>query len=225
MLQGNKMNPELVWTKEMIDYMRMSDDVFDISRTFPIRINIQNNYYSFIQKDSCAFTGEDMEEESKYFGQTRYDEMDYYHEDGTINEDAWSIKETYELLAQVDIKIEFYDLKELDPKDELDKKLRSEKYKYGYIVFWNQTEGDVLKVIEGSNGKPVAIIALNKKCGIKEKIDDLFVKSKMFNHKSLNIDIEYNSKSMKDIEYEKFCTKENTVPIKEIRIGGRFALD
>ncbi|MGR3173178.1 MAG: hypothetical protein ACUZ8N_01090 [Candidatus Scalindua sp.] len=208
------MNPELGWTKGMIDYMKMNTPL-EFSVTFPIRINIQNNYYSFIQKDSSAFMGEDMEEESKYFGQTRFDEIDYYHEDGTPDVDAYSIKETYELLAQVDIKIEFYDHKTFET-EEL-KKLRSETYKYGYLAFWNPKED--------SDGKPMVIICLNKECGIKKKIDNLFVKSKIFNHKSLNIDIEYDSEFMKDIEYEKFCTDKNLVPIKEIHIGGRFALN
>jgi hypothetical protein len=211
----NKVNQELVWTKEMIDYMRMSSDVIDFSNTFPIRINIQEH------SDDSSIS--DIGKEPRYFGQTRYDKMDYYEEDGTINVDAYEIKETYELLAQVDVWITFFDPK--NPEDEeLTKQLRSEEYKYGYMAFWNPKKNEIIKLVTGSDSKPVAIICLNKECGIKEKIDDLFVKSKIFNYKSLNITIEYNGKSMESLEYEKFCDKENRVPIKDIRLDERFTL-
>lgn len=150
------MNPKLRWTKEMIDYIKEINPLDPIS-TFPIRINIQDNFFSFTQKDHWAFDGIDMEEESNYFGQTRYDDMDYYHEDGTINIEASMIKETYELLAQVYVKIEFFDQKLIEDE-----------------------------------------------------------KSKIFNHKSLNIDIQYDSEFMENIKYEQFCTSENSVPIKRI---------
>lgn len=230
--QSEKLNPELSWTKEMIDYIKEINPLGTSVSTFPIRINIQDNLFSFTQKDHWAFDGIDMEEESNYFGQTRYGDMDYYHEDGTINVDAYSIKETFELLAQVHVKIEFFGkefLEDVRNKKSIERKfheaLRSEAYKYGYFIFKNQKEDEVLRPIKDIGCKPIAIICLNEEYGIKKKIDDSFVKSKIFNNKSLNIDIDYDSELMKNIKYKQFCTGENYFPIKRICIGGRYELD
>lgn len=214
------MKPKLVWTKEMIDYMRMSSDVFDFTNTFPIRINTNNYSYSSII----------MGESSGYTGQTCFDKIDYYEKDGTPNVDAYEIKETYELLAQVDVMVTFYNLKDLDnlkyldSEEEFTEQLRNEAYKNGYMAFSNPIKDDDVKLIVGYGSKAVAIICLNEECGIKEKIDSLFTKSKMFNLKYLNISIEYDGKSMEGIEYDKFCSKENRVPIKGISLGERFTL-
>lgn len=93
-----------------------------------------------------------------------------------------SVSEIYKLLGPVGINIEFY-----DHNTRKFEELSSEAYKYGYLAFRNI--GDL----------PALDIGLNEECGIKEKLDELFIKSKIFNHKYLYMEIDYDWGLVKDI--------------------------
>ena len=102
--------------------------------------------------------------------------------------------------------------------------LKTDAFKYGCFMLKNQKKDQVLGHIRGIGAKPIAVICLNEETGIKKKIDDSFVKSQIFNHKYLNIDIEYDSEDMKNLKYEQVLTGRNYFPIKGITTGGRFEL-
>ena len=59
------------------------------SKTFPVRINSQDKFFLFTQKDHWMFKGNESKNiELRYYGQTGFGEIDYYFEDGTLNVDA-----------------------------------------------------------------------------------------------------------------------------------------
>ncbi len=168
-----------------------------------------------IQRNSCSvadgaeeFTSQEYEGR---FNLTRYDADDTY----CTNR---------EKLLKVAIGINFYDFETFDDFEthEFEElKLRREAYKNGYIAFKTENFNPYGK-------RPYLIIGLNKKRGVKEKIEDLFIKSKIFNHKQLAIRIGYDGELIQDIKYEHFLTYKdniNLVPITGIELEADFKLD
>ena len=197
------MTPELGWTKEMIDEVKDCE----IDNHFPIIIKIQSNYYEFKDKEydndlNVADTSP-ISYEGIFSSSHCYDDLDGDYD-----------PEKYKLWGQVDVSIIFYDRNTRKFEG-----LNGEVYKYGFLSFRN---------LKNNNNKPALTIGLNKDCGIEEKINNLFIKSKKFNHKNLDIDIYYDCEFIKDIEYDKFFTDKNHmnfVPIKSIILNVRFGLD
>ena len=197
------MTPELGWTKEMLDEIKDCE----IDNEFSILIKIQNNYYEFEDKErdddlSVADTSP-ISYKGIFSSSQCYDDLDGDYD-----------PEKYKLWGQVDISIIFYDrnTRKFDG-------VNSEAYKYGFLAFRN---------LKNNDNKPALTIGINKDCGIEEKINDLFIKSKIFNHNNLDIDIYYDCQFIKDIEYDKFFTDNNNmnlVPIKAIILNVRFGLD
>jgi len=130
--------------------------------SFTVLIEIQRNSYSVADGEQ-DFTSQEYE---GLFNFTRYDA------DGTYCANK-------EKLLQVAIGINFYNFETREYEE-----LSSETYKYGYIAF--KTE-----VFNPYGKRPYMIIGLNEKCGIKEKTEDSFIKSKIFNYKQLAISIRY----------------------------------
>lgn len=197
------MSPELGWTKEMIDEIKDCE----INNCFPIIINVQSNYYEFTDKEidekyNFAATSP-ISYEGIFSSLICYGDLDDF------------VSERYNVLGQVDISITFFDHNTRKFGTHKFEELSSETYKYGYLEFRNLKKGAL-------------IIGLNKECGIKETIDDLFIKSKIFNHKNLYMEINYDCEFVKDIEYENFFIDEhhiNLVPIKSVNLEARFGLD
>jgi len=206
-----------IWTKEMIDYMKMEYRYPIVN--FPICINSVVSFATYEHEDDGAMD-KDERERTNYYGRTRYGD-NYDFDD----------REIHELLAQVYIRVEFYGKKYLDwvaGQERYAKEyeeLRSDTFKYGYLEIGNQTKEHIIKVVEDDISRPVGLVSLNNEYGIREKINDLFTKSKVFGHKSLLIDIGYDWRYIKDVENEKLCNGGYKIPINEISIVGRFALD
>ncbi len=199
------MNPKHGWTKEMIDAIKDCETY----NSFPIRILAQDIDYKFTdkeydEKNKFALVKSGTTSSISYEGVFGSSYFSY-----TFDLDD-SVSEIYKLLGPVGINIEFY-----DHSTRKFEELSSEAYKYGYLAFRNI--GDL----------PALDIGLNEECGIKEKLDDLFIKSKIFNHKYLYMGIDYDCGFVKDIKYENFFIDEhhiNLVPIKSIKLDERFMI-